>query len=351
MAFSVATLTKGGSDTDASSYTTASITPTTGRLLVAACVTFDANTLVNRSATCTGNSLTWTAIPGQGFNADGLVMFYAYADGTQTSGGVTFTDVVTSGTADGATWIVVECVDAFSVTNTQSFSASNRTTTADTLTLPALGSLRANPNVVFAFFGARDDQAGTLSFTAESGWTLHDSRNQAAATITTAIGLVYDADTTDTTAEATVSAASDRLWGAAFELKLIRTESGSVAGDGQIAATGFKTKFRSATVAGDGQLAATGFRTKFRSASIAGDGQFAASGYRTGFGDATISGSGQLVVVGSRTTFSSATIAGSGTINATGEGPTPPSPPATPAALTGVGSHRLWQRSRSITLS
>ena len=319
MAFSVTTLTKGGTNTDAASYTTASITPTTGRLLVAACVTADVtDALVNLSATCTGNNLTWTAIPGQGYTVNGLVMFYAYADGTQTSGGVTFTDVVTSGTAEGATWIVVECVDAFSVTNTQSFSLSNRTTTADTLTLPALGSLRANPNVVFAFFGARDDGNGTIDFTPEAGWTLHDSRNQTANARTIAIGLVYDADTTDTTAEATVSAVSDRMWGAAFELKLVCTESGSVAVDIAVAGAGFKTRSGSASVAADVAISAAGVRTASRSAAIAATVGLAGSGVRTASGSASVAADVAVAAAGVRAASRSGDVAVGVAVSASG---------------------------------
>lgn len=317
MAFSVSTLTKGGSDTDASSYTTASITPTTGRLLVAMVWVHDAGGLVNFStASASGNSLTWTRISTQGFTAQGLTGFYAYPDGTQTSGAVTFSSLVTSGTADGATWIVFEATDAFSVTNTQGFSASNRTTN-DTLTLPALSSLRSNPNAVIGVFGAQDDANGTITFTPETGWTLADSNSQTSGGTTISIGVQYRADTTDTTAQAAVSAASDRLVGAAFELKLIRTASPAISGSGTFAATAYRNRPRSASISGSGTFAATAYVTRSLSASISGTGTFAATAYASRSRSASISGSGAWAATAYAVRDRTASIAGSGTWAAT----------------------------------
>ena len=84
-----------------------------------------------------------------------------------------------------------------------------------------------------------------------------------------------------------------------------------------------------------------------QSAAIAGVGTIAGTGTRTAIRSATISGTGTIVAAAFKTVDRTATIIGTGTINATGEGLTPPRI----SALTGVGSHRLWQRSRSITLS
>lgn len=152
----------------------------------------------------------------------------------------------------------------------------------------------------------------------------------------------------------------------------VKSGSATVAGSGAVAATGskFSVKSGSATVAGAGAIVATGLRTTFGSATLAGSGSISGSGLRTTFGQATIAGAGDISTVGlrtatrgatilavgdiattgNRTTFSIAAIIGEGVISAAGEGPTPPVPTTT-AVIGGVGGHRLWQKSRSITLT
>lgn len=147
---------------------------------------------------------------------------------------------------------------------------------------------------------------------------------------------------------------------------------GSIAGDGAISSTGARTALGQAAIAGNGAISGTGassgaktgsaaidgtgtissvgVRTTFGQAAISGNGLFSATGQLTRFGSGTIDGGGLFSATGNKTAFSTAAIVGDGTITASGEVPAPPIPTVTTAMLT-VGSHRLWQKSRSLTLS
>lgn len=218
--FNATVLTSGGSDTDAASYTTASITPTAGALVIAVIHVYDAGGEF-QAASVTGNSITWTNNDAQGFLGNYLSSSYGVAPSNVSTGAITFNSVTSTGqTADGAVWLVVECtgIDKNSpVLQRQAFNTANRTT-ADTLSLPALTGLAPNPNACMAFFGSWDNAGGALDFTEEAGWTMLSELSQAAGGDTIRICCVYDTDTSDDTASASVSAANDRLFGTAFEI-------------------------------------------------------------------------------------------------------------------------------------
>lgn len=350
MAVTATTLLSGTYDgTDASSYTTASVTPTGARLQLLTVLAAPSGGGTSNIPTASGNGLTWVRVAGNNFGAANhrLTVFRALGN-SPTSGAITidfggqtqtycaftlteFANVIQTGTnGSGA---IIQAV------------ATNSVGTVTTLT----ATLAAFSDVDNATFGALG-LAGNRTVTEGSGFTQLGEIAGSAPAATVATEWKNSNDTTVDWSWTTAIGAS------AVGIEIgegppVWVQTGSVAGDGQVAATGKRTRLGSGTVVGDGQIAATGLRTRFGSATIVGDGQLVITGVRTRFGSGTIVGDGQIVGTGLPTRFAAATIVGTGTINATGEGPTPPPTPTVQTVLTGVGSHRLWQRSRSITLS
>lgn len=212
-------LTNGGSDTDASSYDTASISPSANKTLIAAIWAYDAGSALSAAGnmTASGNGLTWTFVDGAGTVVNRLAVFRASSGSTPTPGAITFGTVTSSGTADGAVWVVFE-IDNVDISTTdgvvQSIAGS---TTADTneLTLAAFAS--ANNGTV-GVWGAYDNAGGALAFTEGTGFALKSEQNQTAGGDT--LRNVYEYQQgNDTTVDISVSAANDRLVGVAMEIK------------------------------------------------------------------------------------------------------------------------------------
>lgn len=216
----ITVLTSGGSDTDAETFTTASISPKPNSLVVAMAWHYDVEggfTSIDATYSATsGGGMTFTSISAQGFLGQILGGGYAFAPLNVGSGTITFdTNIVNS---EGAVWLVVQVEGATGVEDVPGFDALYRTTN-DTLTLPAL-TLRSEPNLAMAFFGSWDNAGGALDFTEESGWTMLSELSQTVNADTLRICCVYDLDTADTTATASVSAANDRMVGTRFEIIL-----------------------------------------------------------------------------------------------------------------------------------
>lgn len=220
----ITVLTSGGSDTDAASFTTASISPKPNSLIIAMAWMYDTaggfgHSTASYTAT-TGGGMTFTAIAGQGYTGQFLGGGYAFAPLNVGSGTITLTSNLAGGAnAEGAVWLVVQIEGATGVGTVPAFGGDSYRTTLDTLTLPAL-TLRSEPNLAMAFFGSWDNAGGALDFTEESGWTMLSELSQTVNADTLRICCVYDLDSADTTASASVSAANDRMVGTRFEIIL-----------------------------------------------------------------------------------------------------------------------------------
>ncbi len=226
-------LTKGGSDTDAIDYTTASITPTTGRTVLAAIEVLDLGSAVARP-TCTGCSLTWTRIDEVGTATNRFTMFRASAT-SPTAGSVTFAGCVTAGqTADGAAWYIAEIANTDLTTTDGVLQADTGSTTNDNWTGGelALGAFRdANSGTVF-IMGAYDNAGGTVNNAAGTGFTELSEVSQSAGGDTITLSLNYALGNV-TTAVATTSAANDRLLGCMVEIGIAQiSPTGSIASSG-----------------------------------------------------------------------------------------------------------------------
>lgn len=225
MALTFTTLTEGGSDTDASSYTTAScdFSSYPNTLILAVIFVYDADGNAFNVGTASGASLTWSSRGAQGYTNQALKVYSAVTGSSPSDDTVTFGSQVTSGTADGAVWQVIAVEGADTTTNdgivqNLSFSASNRTT-SDSLTLVALSAFASSDNVAFGAWGSWDNGGGTLNFTQGSGFTPHDETDQAAGGDTITLFTEYKVN--DTTVDASVSAANDRLTGQAMEIAVL----------------------------------------------------------------------------------------------------------------------------------
>lgn len=216
----ISVLTSGGSDTDAETFTTASISPKPNSLIVGMIWHYDAGAafagITTTYSASSGGGITLTKISEQGYTGQILGGAYGFAPLNVGSGTITFdTNIVNS---EGAVWLVVQIEGATGVEDVPGFDGLYRTTN-DTLALPAI-TLRSEPNLAMAFFGSWDSANGTLDFTEESGWTMLSELSQTANSTTLRICCVYYLDTTDTTASASVSAANDRMAGTRFEIIL-----------------------------------------------------------------------------------------------------------------------------------
>lgn len=222
MPLTFTTLAEGGSDTDASSYTTAScaISSYPNTLILAVIFVYDADGNAFTAGSVSAASLTWSNRGVQGYTNQAVKVFSAVTGGSPSDDTVTFNSQVSSGTADGAVWQIIAVQGADTTTNdgivqNLSFDALNRTTN-DSLTLVALNTFASADNYCFAAFGAWDNLGGTLNFTQGSGFTPHDETDQAAGGDTITLFTEYKIN--DTTADASVSAANDRLMGQAMEI-------------------------------------------------------------------------------------------------------------------------------------
>ena len=104
-ALSPTNLTAGGSNTAATSYTTASITPSANALVLAS-VYSASDPLVPNTPTLTGNGLTWVEVFSHLGGTARMTLFRAM--GAAPSAGAITIDFAGQSQANGSTWIVTE---------------------------------------------------------------------------------------------------------------------------------------------------------------------------------------------------------------------------------------------------
>ena len=226
MALSFAVTTNNASQTDATSYATASVTPSANKLQLLAVATRHGSATPN-TPTASGNSLTWVAIGNSHFDTSGsqrkITLFRAMGS-SPTSGAITID--YAGQTQTGQVWALIE-VTGMDTSGTngsgaivQSKTNQNTTGTVNTLTITFDSSISSTDNGVFACFGIGD---GTLTFSPGSGFTeLTDQAHGAEANI--AMTTMYDAAGADTTADTTMSGNSE-VGGVAVEIKIAATAS------------------------------------------------------------------------------------------------------------------------------
>lgn len=111
MAISFSVLTKGSSDTDQTSHSTASVSPTAGSVVFLCVTNFENSTTQPRIASVSGCGLTWTIVreqDGDNTGSDRSTVHLVVGTGTPTSGAITINWATT--TIRRPSWIVVEAM-------------------------------------------------------------------------------------------------------------------------------------------------------------------------------------------------------------------------------------------------
>lgn len=216
-----------GSTTDASSYSTASISPTAGSLLLVGFVAGD-NPANLQQPTLTGCGLTWTAVraaligSGGGTGEVMLACYAAYANPAVVSNGtLTFSSVVSSGTADGAIWCVHEITGFFphggNPTPSGVINVNSNTATADTMTITQAAAQNSE-SLMFSWAECYNDGSGTApTFTNPTGWTGLTNTAVSFGSEAARLGAAYNT-ASDNTADWAASSSNDRLMGISVEI-------------------------------------------------------------------------------------------------------------------------------------
>jgi hypothetical protein len=180
MAINLTSLTGSGSGANATSYATASITPTANRLILAAVCSSGANTLF--APTLTGNGLTWVHIAGTesgDSNSDVRVDVFRAMGASPSAGAVTID--YAGVTMSRCNWSIIETPDIDTAgTNgsgaiVQSKTAAATTGTAGTADFDAAFGDGTN-NATYSAIGNRNSAE---AITPEAGFTeLHDVGNE-----------------------------------------------------------------------------------------------------------------------------------------------------------------------------
>lgn len=211
-----------GSSTDAASYDTASWSPTTGKLYIVGLHHSDlgGNTT---AASISGNSMTWTSIESVNISTLHKMQAWAgYADGSQTTGAITFSSVESSGNARGAIWGIAELTDAGSSGSPPGIVQSDQATTTSDSVSVTLAAFTDAANATGAWIAAIDTGSTDPTITAGSGFSIVSGLDG---------GITYDPPTSgsihlsfeflasnDTGVDATAIAANDRMTMIAFEI-------------------------------------------------------------------------------------------------------------------------------------
>lgn len=316
-------LNVAGTDTDARDFTTASWTPTAGKVYLVAFAVHDlgGSPLV---PTISGNNISWSRVGndvGGGTTQPTMAVWAGYADSSASAGAITFSGAVPSGqTADGAIWGVAELTDVARGSDLGMVQSAVASTTADTVTA-TLGTFASSSNATGGWFLSYDNAGGTLTNTAGSGFTIVTGLNaqQASGGDTMRLSFEFRNDN-DTSVDGSASAANDRMLMHAVEIRAAtsRSGSGSIAGDGQVAGTASRARARAGSVAGDGAVAASGVAVRGRAATLSGAGVVSASGAAVRVGAGAVTGDGQVAGSGVVARVGSAAVAGAGTVQATG---------------------------------
>ena len=229
-------LNVAGTDTDARDYTTASWTPTRGKVYLLAFAVLD----LGGSPTVpsvSGNNITWTRVGndvGGTTTQPAMAVWSGVADASSTAGAITFTGAVSAGqTADGAIWGLVELTEVDWGTGDGFVQSGVASTTNDTITV-TLGAFSDTDNATGAWFLSYDNAGGALTNTAGSGFALVSGLDASQTMGGDTVRLSFEfRNTNDTSVDATASAANDRMLMHAVEIR----EGARVRAD-QAAATG-----------------------------------------------------------------------------------------------------------------
>lgn len=216
MALTFTTLTKGGSATDATSYATASITPSANRTILAGFSAVDAGAALNVTAALSGNGLTWTQVASAGNTSRKVYVFRASSVSAPTTEALTFSSIVSAGNADGAGWIVVE-INGTNIYPNDGIVQSNTGTNATASISITLGSAITGGNASGGFIMAFDPDANPLTITAGTGYTRFDQRQQNVGSETTVIAFLERLDG-QTVVDATTEVDANGIRGVALEI-------------------------------------------------------------------------------------------------------------------------------------
>ena len=212
MALSASALTAGGTGVDATSFTTASITPTANRLILACAHTVQSTPFV--TPVVTGNGLTWVNINTrtQGVN-DHFTLFRALG-ASPSAGGVTFNYTGTN--IVRITWSIIE-IDGVDTSGTNGSGAivqsavNSGDNTSNTLTVTLASFADAVNNAAVGAFGVR---SASDTLVAGTGFTFI---NQATIAEFSTTGTEFQLGE-DTTVNASWTNNANRL-GIAIEVK------------------------------------------------------------------------------------------------------------------------------------
>lgn len=220
-------LTQGGSDTDSSSYTTASVSPGANRTILLGFV-LDRLVAGMSAGSVSGLGLTWTLadIVGGANNEPFIVLWRAQTGPVApTAGTITVSGLTDGGanTAVGAIWCVVEITNTELAINDGIIQTISGQTANDTLSVTLAAFRDANSGTA-AFILSFDNAGGALDITEGSGFTMLASSEASQASNGRTLRIGFEWKTTnDTTVDATTSVANDHLYIIGFELGNLTT--------------------------------------------------------------------------------------------------------------------------------
>lgn len=209
-------LTADDSETDATSYATASITPTANTTLIA----FIASKVSSGSPTLssvTGNGLTWTEVRTVNSSTVRGLSVYRASGASPSAGAVTFD--FGAQTQLGANWGVIQVDGTSTVTTDGVVQSSTGSDSADTLTV-TLGAFAFSGNHTLGVFMSIDTAGGALNNSEGAGFTMLAENSGLVGGETFRSGVEYKTGS-DTSVDMDAIAANDRLFGVAMEIALM----------------------------------------------------------------------------------------------------------------------------------
>lgn len=292
-----------GTDTDASDYTTASWTPTAGKTYIAAVLVYDADAAASAAVTCTGNGITWNVLASNGGNTVRLTTWRGVATSSASAGTLTFGSVVSSGTADGAAWGIVELSGVRTSSNIVQTGEAAGASDSISVTLSAFAK---STNATGAWVSSYDNASTTgPAITAGSGFSIVTGLNAGQAAGGDGLRLAFEfKDTNDTGVDATAVAANDAMRMHAYEINEgIDADATAASGTGtgygattQVAPTGGTIAATGTPYGATTQVAPTGAAATGTGAAYDGSASVAPTGVTaTGTGtayDATVTTEG-----------------------------------------------------------
>lgn len=215
MALALTHLTSAGDDANATSYTTASVSPAANSLVVIGIV--GAVSATPPTPTVTGFTVTFTAVQSSAFDTAGtqrtLFTFYGQMGASPGSGTIGISFGAT--TMSGCTWSVVQVTGHNTTTPTRFPVESHSTGTSQSATLGALGD---TADVALAFVGSDE----SVTFTGANGFTILGQATSPGGAPVQAIGSLWKLNATNPATTSTGTAGQQ--WGmAAVELVVAGT--------------------------------------------------------------------------------------------------------------------------------